>query len=144
MMSLPRSLSSEWVGTFACCPLLHTLGQECQGNLPAKGGGPWLGRGTQHGHTMGEGHIYSPCHYLYVHSCSVQGRSIGFSGFRGGTMQNEHHVIILTSLKRRRNASLASHIPTDVQWANGEGNLLSAFRIGSFCHSRGSFKFDSF
>lgn len=58
-------------------------------------------------------------------------------------MHNEHHVIILTSLKRR-NTNLASHIPTNVQWANSEGNLLSAFRTGSFCHSRDYFKFDSF
>lgn len=57
MMSLPRSLSSEWVGTFDCCPFSHTLEQEWQGNVPAKGEGPWLGRGPQHGHTMGEGHM---------------------------------------------------------------------------------------
>lgn len=143
MMSLPRSLSSVWVGTFDCRPLLHP-GAGVSGKSTSERERALVGERDSHGHTKGEGHRYSPCHHLYVHSCSVQGRSIGLSGFRGGTMQNEHHVIILTSLKRRRNPSLASHIPTDVQWANGEGNLLSAFRTGSFCHSRDCFKFDSF
>lgn len=94
MTSLPRSLSSVRVGTSPRCPFPHTLGQEWQGNLPAKGegcGGDWLRRGHSVNHTLGESHIF--CYYSLRHCHRSASPAVFRVGLGGGAVPDDHLLV---------------------------------------------------
>lgn len=138
MMSLSRSLFSEEWGFLTAVPFPTPWGKSGREIYQQKKGGERLGRGLSMGHTLGENHIfcyYSLCHHhrSASYSCSVQGRTgVGLCQM----------TIVSCDCLNITEEKVKGHVPRDTEWAGGEGNLLSAFRTGSFCHSRGSLMFD--
>lgn len=141
------------MGTSHYCPFSHTLGQEWQGTLPAKGGrygGAWLGRETWLGRGVWCGPPTGRATYSGITAFTTTiGQPAIPAVFRVGLRMGLCRMTIIlcdclniTEEKEKPSPARAGHMPRDTEWAGGEGSLLSAFRTDFFCHLRCSPRFD--